>query len=99
MLDEIELLIARRDPEVRAFVGNSVSVGLSVGAYDCEAALLAEWRIRKNHVHCLSLGFETVRNGNGRMSMIRADTVEEEVHGAQARDIGHKLDSLQCSGA
>src|SRR5271157_4281039 len=98
MLDEVELFVAGRDPEIRAVIRDLVGLVLSIFANDCETALLPKWRIRKNHVHGLASrgGFKAVINLDHRTSGISANSMKKKIHGTQTRDIGDKINSVQC---
>src|ERR1039458_5821088 len=97
VLDEIELLIACSSPEIVSLVRKLVGMALSVCANDSETASFPKRWIRKNHINRLSLRFEAVRNRDHRMFLVRTDSVEKKVHGAQARDIGDKINPVQGS--
>ncbi len=98
MLDEIELLVAGGRPEVVAFVGERLAVGLALLVDDGHAALLAERRIGQHHVEALAgVGDQAVVDHHRRSASLRsaaADAMQVEVHHAQA---GGVVDDLPAA--
>ena len=99
VLDEVELLVRGRGPEVRAVVGEGLAVGLALLVDHGDRRLLAERRIGDDDVGVqLRLVAQGVVDLDRRpvvVGAVRADAVEEEVHAAEAGDVGHQLDAAQ----
>ena len=87
------LVVAQKSSSL---VGNLVGLIPSVCADDDEAAFLPKRRVRENHVHRISLRFQTVTNRNDRMLVVCTNSMKEKVHRTQARDVRDEIDSMQC---
>ena len=98
VLDEVELLVRGRRPEVGAVVGERLAVGLALLVDDRDGRLLAEGRIGDHDVDVVAgLVAQGVVGADRRLAACRrrADAVQEEVHRAQAGDAVHQLDAAQ----
>jgi hypothetical protein len=83
VLQEVELFIAGGGPEVVAQNLFALLHLVPILVDDCDAGLFAEWRIGEHHVVVHRwLGGEAVFAG-GDVFLV-AQTVQEQVHGAQA---------------
>src|SRR3990172_4638546 len=91
MLDEVELFVGRRGPEVLALDDIGLPGYLAVLGNDGGAALLAEGRIGQYNIEPVSgVGGKRVRNDD-RKVLIGPDAVKHQVHGAEP---GRALDQL-----
>jgi len=90
VLDEVELLVAAvGGPEIAALDIDLFFLRFAIVVDDGDAALLAEGRIGQHHVHQLGLFGEAVAGGDQRL--VAAQAMQIEVHGAQARHVGHDV--------
>src|SRR5512143_383712 len=91
MLDEVELLVRCRGPEVLALDNIGLPGYLSVLGNDGGAALLAEGRIGQHDIEPVSgVGGKRVRYYDGKV-LVGPDAVEHQVHGAEP---GRALDQF-----
>ena len=92
MLDEVELLIGSRHPEVVADDLEVVTGLAAIRADHRDAGLAAERRVREhNGVPSARVGSEGVSHGDERVSIGLPDAVEQHVHGRQARSAVDEL--------
>jgi len=90
VLQEVELLVGSGGPEVLTLVGQCGAFDSAVSVGDDGAAFLAEGRIGEHHVVAVArVGGEGIVHGDG--ALFAADTVEVEVHDAEA---GHAVDDV-----
>ena len=95
MLDEVELLVAGRGPEVVADDLQALPFLLAFLVDDRDARLLAERGIGQHHVVSGRLGrcrrLSLVSTVDRALGAVGADPVEQQVHRAEA---GHAVDDL-----
>ena len=94
MLEEVELLVARGDGEVVAHVVLPLAVDAAVLAHDAEGLALAEGRVGQDDVVAGAPAVEQgvlLDHGRGHA----ANSVQVEVHGAQAHDLGDDVGARQ----
>ena len=99
VLDEVELLVGRRRPEVGAVVRQCLAVGVAFLIDDGDRRLLAEWRIGDDDVRARGrLIAQRVVDGDRRfvvVSAVGSDAVKEEVHAAEAGDVRDQFHAAQ----
>ncbi len=95
VLDEVELFVRGRRPEVAALDDVALTARLALLAHDGGAALLAERRIGEHQVEAVAgVGGERVGHHDG-LELLAADAVQQHVHGAQPRRGLHQLPALE----
>ena len=95
VLEEVELLVRGRGPEVVAVDHQRFLRGVALLVHDGDAALLAEGRIGQHDVVLAVLAREGVLRSDGQVrgACIGTDAVEQQVHRAEARDAVDQLDA------
>ena len=99
MLDEVELLVRRRRPEVGPVVGDGVLGNVPISVDHRDRRLLAERGVGEHHVGVdAGLLPQGVVGRDGGLSFVisGANPVEEQVHGAQTAHAVHELDPSEC---
>ena len=96
VLEEVELLVAGRRPEIVAVDRQAFLLRLACLVDDGHAALLAERRIGQHHFVILAaLAAERVTNLDRHLvCSVRADAVQEQIHAAEPR---HAVDQLDAA--
>ncbi len=97
VLEEIELLVTRADPEIIAHDNISLAF-LSPLLVDIgDAAFLAKGRIREHHFETLArVAAQAISHVDGdRAFFVAANTMQEEIHHTQARRIVYNLPAAQ----
>src|SRR3990172_2445268 len=85
MLDEVELLVAGRGPEIVAHDVLRLTAYFALVSDKGNAALLAEGRIGQHHVEVLTrMRGQAIGHVNGRSAAISPNAVQVEVYHAQA---------------
>ena len=96
VLDEVELLVAGRGPEVVADDHLRLALGVAFFVDEGDAGLLAEGRVGQHHVEAVArIGGEAVGHADRAGAAVGADAVEVEIHHAEPRRDIHDLPAVQ----
>ena len=83
VLEEVELLVRGRRPEVLPVIGQIIALLFTLFVRKDHAALLTERRIGQHVIHRLGrLSDQGIRRGNERLAVDFTDVVEKQVHQA-----------------
>src|SRR5690606_33158268 len=94
VLEEIELFVLRRGPEVGTLIGHVLLLDLAALSDDGDARLPPEGRVREDDAVALArLTREGVDPGSDR-ARIGVDAVEEEVHDRETRRVRNEIASM-----
>ena len=94
VLEKVELLVARRGPEVVPVDDERFLRLLARLVDDGDAALFAEGRIGQHHLVFAVLAGQRVLGRDGQIFLqFAADAVEEQIHGAEAGDAIDQLET------
>jgi hypothetical protein len=99
VLHEIELLVSRRGPKVLPDYREHLPLLFAFLCHHKDARLPAEWRVCQDHVESITgVGAEAVIGLDRRWCLVPrgADTMEQEVHGANPGDGVHDFHATQC---
>jgi hypothetical protein len=92
VLHEVQLLVARRGPEILALVIDFLRLAFSFVVDDGDAAFFPEGWIGEHHVHDGRFLGEAVGSLDNRLFRA-AHTVQIKIHGAEPRDARHDVHS------
>jgi hypothetical protein len=96
VLDEVELLVRRRGPEVVADDHEVLALALALGVHDGHGRLLPERRVREDHVVAVAgIALERVVHRDRAVGVLGPDAVKEQVHHAEAGGVVDDLGAAE----
>lgn len=96
VLDEVELLFARRSLEVLAHNGGGLSLHFPFFGNIGDTALFAKWRVGKHDIEAFAIiSSQAIINMDGTHPPIRANPMQVKVHYAQTGGIIYDLQTIR----